>query len=167
MKTLKLIAVGIILFASSMMQAQVAVNVNIGKPPVWGPVGYSEVEYYYLPDVESYYDVRENQFIYFGDGRWVRSRNLPRQYRNYDLYSGYKVVLHDYHGRTPYTYYKKHKVKYYKGYKGAPQRTIGVRGESHGNNGHHGNNDNHGNSGHHDNHGNKGEKGHGKGKGKH
>lgn len=160
MKTLKLIAVGIILFASSAMQGQVAVNVNIGTPPVWGPVGHSEVEYYYLPDVESYYDVRESQFIYFGDGRWVRSRYLPRQYRNYDLYGGYKVVLNDYHGHTPYTYYKQHKVKYYKGYKGAPQRTIGVRGEHH-DNGHHGNNGNHEN---HDNHGNKGGKGHGKGK---
>jgi hypothetical protein len=56
-----------------------------------------------LPDVQAYYDIRASQFIYFGR---VRSRSIPRQYRNYDLYNGYKVVLNDYHGRAPYTYYK-------------------------------------------------------------
>lgn len=128
MKTLKLIAAGIILIATSATtQAQVSVNVNIGSPPSWGPVGYSNIDYYYLPDIQSYYDIRLSQFIYFGNGKWIRSKNLPRQYRNYDLYNGYKVVLNDYHGRSPYVYYKDHKAKYYKGYKGKPQKTIGYR----------------------------------------
>jgi hypothetical protein len=130
MKTLKLIAVGIILLASSAIHAQVSVNVNIGTPPAWGPVGYSNVDYYYLPDVEAYYDIRASQFIYFGGGRWVRSRYLPGPYRNYDLYNGYKVVLNDYHGSTPYSNFKNHKVKYYKGYHGAPQRAIGSKGNN-------------------------------------
>jgi hypothetical protein len=43
-----------------------------------------------LPDIEAYYDIRATQFIYFGGGRWIRSRNLPNQYRNYNLYNGYK-----------------------------------------------------------------------------
>ncbi|RTZ03337.1 hypothetical protein EKM02_00420 [Flavobacterium sp. RSP49] len=126
MKTLKLIIAGIILFASAnTMQAQVSVNVNIGRPPAWGPVGYSAVDYYYLPDVQAYYDIRATQFIYFGGGNWIRSRNLPNQYRNYNLYNGYKVVLNDYHGSRPYSNFKTHKVKYYKGYKGKPQKSIG------------------------------------------
>lgn len=128
MKILKLIVIGIIfLVTSQMTQAQVSVNINIGNPPAWGPAGYSAVEYYYLPDVQAYYDVRATQFIYFGNGRWIRSRNLPNQYRNYDLYSGYKVVLNDYHGSRPYANFKNHKTKYRKGYKGSPQRTIGAR----------------------------------------
>ena len=108
-------------------QAQVSINVNIGTPPAWGPAGYSQMEYYYLPDIEAYYDVRASQFIYFGGGKWVRTTYLPRQYRNYDLYGGYKVVLTDYHGRTPYTYFDRHRVKYYKGYHGAPQRPYKPR----------------------------------------
>lgn len=126
MKTLKLIVAGIILFASAnTIQAQVSVNVNIGTPPAWGPAGYSAVDYYYLPDVEAYYDVRATQFIYFDGGKWIRSRNLANQYRNYNLYNGYKVVLDDYHGSRPYSNFKTHKVKYYKGYKGKPQKSIG------------------------------------------
>ncbi|WP_339919451.1 hypothetical protein [uncultured Flavobacterium sp.] len=133
MKKFKLLALGIVLFIAGSVSAQVSVNVNIGSPPAWGPSGYAETEYYYLPDVQAYYDIRASQFIYFGNGNWVRSRYLPRQYRNYDLYNGYKVVLNDYHGRTPYTYYKSHKVKYYKGYKGKPQKSIGNRNSSHSN----------------------------------
>ena len=109
------------------MQAQVSVNVNIGSPPAWGPVGYSSVDYYYLPDIQAYYDIRATQFIYFGGGKWIRSRNLPNQYRNYNLYNGYKVVLNDYHGSRPYSNFKTHKAKYYKGYKGKPQKSIGSK----------------------------------------
>ena len=129
MRTLKLIAIGIILFASSTIQAQVSVNVNIGTAPSWGPVGYSNVDYYYLPDVESYYDIRATQFIYFGGGRWIRSRQLPNQYRDYDLYNGYKVVLNDYHGSRPYNNFKNHKTKYYRGYHGREQRNIGYNND--------------------------------------
>jgi hypothetical protein len=127
MKTLKLIVVGIILLVTSSTQAQVSVNVQIGSPPAWGPSGYSSVDFYYLPDIQVYYDIRLAQFIYFDRGRWIRSRYLPRPYRNYDLYNGYKVVLTDYHGTRPYTYFNNHKMKYYKGYKGSPQRAIGKR----------------------------------------
>lgn len=163
MKTLKLIIAGIILFASAnTMQAQVSVNVNIGSPPAWGPVGYSAVDYYYLPDVQAYYDIRATQFIYFGGGNWIRSRNLPNQYRNYNLYNGYKVVLKDYHGSRPYSNFKTHKVKYYKGYKGKPQKSIGPN-RSNNNKGYKSNGNNvNGNKGN----GNKGGKGN-NGNGKH
>lgn len=133
MKPLKLITVGIFLFVSSMMHSQVSVNVNIGVPPPWGPVGYSNIEFYYLPDIEVYYDIRTSQFIYFQSGRWHRSRYLPGPYRNYDLYNGYKVVLRDYHGSHPYYYFNSHKAKYHKGYKGVPQRSIGKNPNYHDN----------------------------------
>ena len=155
MKNLKLLALGIVLFIAGSASAQVSVNINIGSPPAWGPSGYANTEYYYLPDVQAYYDIRASQFIYYGNGNWVRSRYLPRQYRNYDLYNGYKVVLNDYHGRTPYTYFKNHKSKYHKGYKGPRQTNIGRRDDNH-DRGPKGN-ERHGNEGH-------GNKGHGKGK---
>ncbi|MEL1241843.1 hypothetical protein [Flavobacterium flavipallidum] len=150
MKTIQLIVAGMLLFLSSNTQAQVSVNVNIGNPPAWGPAGYSNVEFYYLPDIECYYDIRLAQFIYFNNGRWTRIKNLPSRYKNCDLYHVYKVVLTDYHGKTPYKHFKNHKVKYYKGYKGSPQKMIGNsknksnnntnfksdKNQNHGNNGH-------------------------------
>ena len=119
MKILKLITFGIFfLVTTNSTNAQVSVNVNIGGPPAWCPTGYSNVDYYYLPDVEAYYDIRNSNFIYLGGGKWIRSINLPNQYKNYNLYNGYKVVLTDYHGSRPYSNFKNHKEKYYKGYKG-------------------------------------------------
>jgi hypothetical protein len=59
----------------------------------------------------------ELQFVYFGNNRWVRSRYLPRQYRNYDLYNGYKVVLNGYHGNRPYAHYRNHRQRYSANYR--------------------------------------------------
>jgi len=152
MKNLKLLIAGIGLLFINASYAQVNVNVNLGTAPNWGPAGYTEAEYYYIPDVESYYDVRQKQFIYYGNGQWVRATRLPVQYRGYDLYNGYKVVLTDYHGQRPYDNYNVHKVKYFKGYHGAPQKSIGVK-PVHKNNGkgHGGPGKGHGDHGNHSN----------------
>ena len=149
MKTLKLIALALFFFASTANHAQVSVNVNIGAPPQWGPVGYSEVSYYYIPDVQSYYDIRAQQFIFLSNGVWIRSHNLPNRYRNYDLYNGYKVVLNDYHGSRPYSHYKEHKVKYYKGYNKGHQENYRTASNynKHDNGNHNGNQNNNGNHG--------------------
>ena len=152
MKALKLIIAGMMIFIAGALPAQVSVNFTMGVPPPWGPVGYTGVHYYYLPDVEAYYDVRSSMFIYFGGGEWIHRSYLPARYKNYDLYGGYKVVMPDYHGNAPYSHFKEHKSKYAKGYHGKPQRTIGERpgnrnpGDKNSHDGNHG-----GNSGNHDN----------------
>jgi hypothetical protein len=99
MKVLQIIIIGIVLFLAVEVKAQVAVNVNIGSPPPWGPAGYTEMCYYYLPDVESFYEIQSSRFIYRIGGEWVHSTYLPRQYRSYNLYDGYKVVMTDYRGK--------------------------------------------------------------------
>ncbi len=127
MKLLKLAFVGLLFFYGATTYAQVSVNVNIGSHPMWAPTGYSEVRYYYLPDVEAYYDVPSSMFIYFNGVNWIHRTSLPSRYRNYDLYHGYKVVMTDYHGSTPYRDFREYKVKYAKGYRGKPQKTYGER----------------------------------------
>lgn len=124
MKSIKIFSIAVLLIAASSVQSQLSVSVHLGSPPTWGPVGYSSVHYYYLPDIEAYYDVDAQLFIYFVGNQWVRRSYLPTRYRNYDLYHGYKVVMTDYRGHTPYTYFKQHKVKYAKGYHGTPQRNY-------------------------------------------
>lgn len=136
MKPLKLFLFGSALFLAVATQAQVSVNVNIGSPPMWGPVGYTNVQYYYLPDVEAYYDVPSAMFIYQSGGVWIHRTYLPTRYRNYDLYNGYKVVMTGYHGSRPYYHHNDYKRRYAKGYHGPAQHNIGARPE-HGNpNGH-------------------------------
>lgn len=74
-------------------QVRVNLNVNLGSQPSWGPSGYQHVEYYYLPDIQAYYHVPTRKYTYQHGNRWVYSKSLPKQYRNYDLYRGRKIVM--------------------------------------------------------------------------
>ena len=129
MKSIKLLIAGMLIFITTSLFSQV--TILLGTPPAWGPAGYSNVQYYYLPDVESYYDVQNSKFIYYERGAWVRRATLPNRYRTYDLYSGYKVVMTDYRGNAPYAHHKEYKVKYKKGYKGPHQNSIGPKPGNH------------------------------------
>ena len=111
-------AMGLISFRS---EAQVSVNVNIGSQPSWGPVGYDHVDYYYLPDIESYYYVPTRQFVYLRNNNWVFATSLPSRHRGYDLHNGYKVVINSH---APYHYHKNHKVKYAKYKSNHSQKVI-------------------------------------------
>lgn len=91
--------------------AQVSINVNFGAQPLWGPVGYERAEYYFLPDIDSYYHVPSRQFIYLNNSNWVFASNPPSRYSNYNLYNGYKVVLNT---PKPYLNFKSHKIRYAK-----------------------------------------------------
>jgi hypothetical protein len=106
--------------------ASAQINVNIGMQPLWGPVGYDHVDYYYLPDVESYYDVPNKQFVYLNDNKWVFANALPSKYANYNLYNGYKVVLNS---PKPYLGFKTDKVKYAK-FKGIKTQKAIVRSDN-------------------------------------
>ena len=129
MKYIKILIIAIVILLTTSTQAQISVNLNIGSPPRWGPTGYNDVGYYYLPDVESYYDVRASMFIYLSGGVWVHRSYLPGRYRNYDLYGGYKVVINDYHGNRTYEHFNEHRMKYKKGYHDHMQKNIGERPE--------------------------------------
>jgi len=129
MKALKLVVIGMLLLFAGSSQAQISVRLSLGTPPLWGPSGYDDVRYYYLPDVEAYYDVPSSMFIYYNGVSWVHRSYLPSRYRNYDLYNGYKVVMTDYRGNTPYSNFRKHKMQYARGYRGQEQHTYGNRPE--------------------------------------
>jgi len=124
MKKLFLIAaVMMVSFLSMPAKAQLNVNVNIGSQPLWGPTGYDHVDYYYLPDVESYYYVPKRQFVYLNGNDWVFANSLPTRYSNYDLYNGYKVVINS---PKPYLNFKNDRVKYEQ-YRGNSHKQVIIR----------------------------------------
>ena len=104
-----MLLMSVLVVKNATAQVRFNLNVNIGSQPAWGPVGYDHVEYYYLPDVEAYYYVPRQQFVYMQGGRWVFSSSLPRRYRNYDLNSGYKVVVNE---PNAYRHFDRDRAKY-------------------------------------------------------
>ena len=93
-------------------QVRLGLNINLGVQPEWGPSGYDRAEYYYLPDVDAYYNVRQRQFVYLEGGNWVFRSSLPGRYRNYDLYNGYKIVVNEPRPYMRANYYRTNYGKY-------------------------------------------------------
>jgi len=63
--------------------------------PPWAPP-YDDsrlVRYYYLPDLEVYYDVRGHAFVCRQNGNWAFMRSLPPAYAGVDLSTTFVVVL--------------------------------------------------------------------------
>ena len=121
-KLLLIAAIGIASLAAMPAKAQVSLSINIGSQPQWGPRGYDHVDYYYLPDVDSYYYVPTRQFVYLSGGNWIHARSLPSRYRNYDLYGGRKVVINS---PNPWLRHNTYRTQYVRNnYYGRPARVV-------------------------------------------
>ena len=76
-------------FGTFSLQAQVVKYTN----PVWAPVYYSGVRYYYIPDIETFYDLTNQDFVYLDDGQWLFSYGLPPMYAGFDLFDAFVIAL--------------------------------------------------------------------------
>ena len=89
---------------------------NIAPPP-WGPgyANFEPVNYYYLPDIECYYDLRNREFVYIEDGNWRFSPSLPYIYASFDLNNCFVVKLNNavHEPWTHFQYYVSHYPRYY------------------------------------------------------
>ncbi|OQY95565.1 MAG: hypothetical protein B6D37_05175 [Sphingobacteriales bacterium UTBCD1] len=83
--------------------------------PAWAPAYYPGVRYYYIPDIETYYDLSDDDFVYLNDGQWMFSPYLPPMYSGFDLYSCFVVSLNVnvYHPWLHHQYYVSHYPRYY------------------------------------------------------
>jgi hypothetical protein len=98
------------------MAQRTEINVNI-ELPSWAPDYHNAnlVQYYYLPDIESYYDVRNHEFIYPEDGRWMFGRSLPPVYAWFDLNNCFIIALDArvYEPWRHFHYYLAHYPRFY------------------------------------------------------
>ena len=95
-------------------KAQVNVNVNVGQP-AWGPPVPQGTQFYYIPEIDGYYDLYAQQYIVFRNGQWVPVAVVD----GYDPYQFHPVVL-DYRGRQPWVYVGAHRDRY-------PRRVVVVQ----------------------------------------
>ena len=114
MRYLLVVIAAVLLSCTVEAQLSISLGFNIASQPIWGPTGYDHAEYYYLPDIEVYYNVPQHVYYYNEGGRWRSGASLPSRYRGFDLYHSYKVVVNE---PAPYRNHKIYKEKYasYKG----------------------------------------------------
>jgi hypothetical protein len=89
-------------------QAQVGVNVQIGHP-AWGPAVPAGTQYYYVPEIDGYYDLAAQRYIVLRNGQWVPVAAMP----GYNPANFHPVVV-NYRGRQPWTQYRDHHARYYR-----------------------------------------------------
>ena len=134
------------LFIASSASAQVHNNVGMRN-------GH-HADYYYLPDIDMYYYIPGEQFVYFSDNHWIFSRHLPSAYHDYDFAHGRRIYVN---GMNPYMHHDVHIQLY--GHENGHHEVVygygghgGGHGNSYGHGGGHGNNYGHG-GGHGNGHG--------------
>jgi len=83
--------------------------------PQWGPAGYNGSRYYYLPDIECYYDIYNREFIYLNHAQWIYSPYVPLMYQNFNLNNSFVVVVNSniYQPWMHHQYYVSHFPRYY------------------------------------------------------
>lgn len=104
------------LFTGCMMMSPVrTISTTTYENPQWAPPYYSGARYYYLPDLELYYDLSAREYIFLVDGRWRFSPYIPAMYQNYDLENCFCVVLNVevYKPWLHHQYYVSHYPRYY------------------------------------------------------
>lgn len=97
--------------------------------PVWAPPYEAGVRYYYIPDIEAYYDLSSQEFAYLDNGQWLFSYSLPPMYSGFDLYNCFVVSLNRsvYQPWLHHQYYESHYPRYY--YRNTYRNDIGtIRG---------------------------------------
>jgi hypothetical protein len=87
------IAISGMFYNTANAQIRLHVGVRLGGPVVvpapepvayQEPVAYNDDDYYYLPDVDAYYNVGQQCYYYNDGGNWVSAAYLPGAYRDYE-----------------------------------------------------------------------------------
>ena len=94
--------------APTAAHAQIGVNIQLGHPN-WGPAAPAGSQYYYVPEIDGYYDLQAHNYIVQRNGRWSRLNSVP----GYNPANFHPVVV-DYRGRQPWQQYRDHHARYYR-----------------------------------------------------
>jgi hypothetical protein len=92
-------------------QVKLNVNINLGGQPKWAQSQYEQVNYYYMSDLDMYYNVPSRTYTHLQGNRWVTVNTVPQKYRNYDFDRGHKVVVNE---KNPWNNHVKYKTSYAK-----------------------------------------------------
>lgn len=108
MKTKLQLIIFLLLFSSQFVGAQVASN----QVDITNTNSTKEVRYYYFPNLQAYYDLKNEVYIYNLRGVWTASEVIDSNYRGYSQNNYFYVEVKDYFGEEPHTMINEHKIKY-------------------------------------------------------
>ncbi|OCX51646.1 hypothetical protein BEL04_16630 [Mucilaginibacter sp. PPCGB 2223] len=105
-------AVSGLIAQSAKAQIGIHISLHLGGSPAYvapEPAPVCADDYYYLPDVEAYYSVRENCYYYNDGYNWVSAAYLPGAYRNYDWHYARRIEIRE---PRPYLHSEVYRSRY-------------------------------------------------------
>jgi len=114
--TLAVVLLSVIIFTGCNTYRQGTYGLQTSyENPQWAPPYYNGARYYYLPDIECYYDVYTREFIFLNNARWIYSPYIPSIYPDFNLNNCFVVVVKSniYQPWMHHQYYISHFPRYY------------------------------------------------------
>ncbi|MGL2966215.1 hypothetical protein [Flavobacterium sp. XGLA_31] len=113
----------LILFASLFFLSGKAQDVAQQKLEI-DPVTNCALRYYYFPNMEAYYDLKEGVYRYQQDKIWRVDVALPPNYGGYSLFKNERVIITDFEDDTPEQFIKVHRKEFPYNPKGRIKRPL-------------------------------------------
>ncbi len=75
---------------------------------------YSDLSfrYYYYPNLQAYFDSKENLFLFRVNKSWISAESIPENYGGYSLYNKHRIKITDYVGENITELLPIHKLLY-------------------------------------------------------
>jgi hypothetical protein len=88
---------------------------TVYENPQWAPPYYQGARYYYLPDIETYYDLYSREFIFLNNAQWIYSPYISPYYSAFDLNNCFVIIVNTniYQPWMHHQYYVSHFPRYY------------------------------------------------------
>jgi hypothetical protein len=71
-----------------------------------------DIRYYYFPNIQAYFDLKNTEYIYHDKGEWITAEELPHGYMGYSLNNKINVPIRDYNGDDIILQLEAHKKRY-------------------------------------------------------
>lgn len=93
MKTVQNLFVLFVLLIANLVQGQQYEFENKSAFPTYEKEVLETIRYFYYPNLQAYFDTKDNLYIYKVDGQWIRKETIPADYRGYSIYNNCKEIV--------------------------------------------------------------------------
>ena len=71
-----------------------------------------QIRYHYFPNLEAYFDLSTQTYLYHDKGQWISAEEIPKNYRGYSIYNKVNVPILDYDDDNIIQFLNAHRKKY-------------------------------------------------------
>ncbi len=71
-----------------------------------------QIRYHYFPNLEAYFDLSTQTYLYHDKGKWISAEEIPNGFRGYSIYNKSNVPITDYDDDNIIQFINAHRQKF-------------------------------------------------------